>query len=1110
MGIKVALSHETVYRYDRSVRLAPQLVRLKPAAHSRTGIVSYSLTVEPRDHFINWLQDPHGNFIARVVFPKKVDHFRLLTDLVADLTVVNPFDFFLEPDFEYYPFSAALEDDLAPYLAQSTHGPLFAELQGKISRERSRTIVFLVDLNRTVQSRVSYRIRMEQNVQSPEETLRIASGSCRDSALLLVELLRSFGIPARFVSGYLIQLVPDRVPLTGPRGPAEDFCDLHAWAEAYIPGAGWIGLDPTSGLLAGEGHIPLAATPRPGSASPVEGLLEPCDVAFEYSMEVTRIDERPRPLKPFPAGGAEALDSVGQTVDARLSALGVTLTIGGEPTFVSDTDRSAPEWNGEAQGPSKRRLSLALMEALRKRWAPGGVLHVAQGKWYPGESLPRWSLSCYWRADGAPLWNDPSLLAGETDTRGFDLEDAKRFMHALVDELGVDERYVMPAFEDSLYFMLQERNLPANVIPGDSKLRDPETRARFERVLSTGLDTPTGYVLPIQRGSWKSGPWPVRSGRLVLIPGDSPIGLRLPLDSLPWATEEERTSFYPRDPQEPLDGVFLTAAPSGAYNEAAPARMRHVAVGSAHPTTTQTIAEQPMPVEHPPLVPGESAAWVVRTALCVQVRDGRLHLFFPPMRTAEDWFALAECVERAAARCETPVVLEGYTPPYDPRILSFQITPDPGVIEVNLPPAANWSQWRTTVTDLYDAALECGLSAEKYQIGGQVTGTGGGCHWVLGGPQPSESPFLKRPDLLRSWVAFTNRHPAMSYLFAGLFIGASSQAPRPDEAQLEGLHDIELAFRELDRQTKPPPWLTDRLFRNLLIDASGNTHRTEICIDKLFSPDSSTGRRGLVELRSWEMASHPDVALSQSLLIRALTLHFLEKPYREPLIRWGSSLRDTWMLPHALRADLTEILARLSQEGIELPTEPFEAHWNFRFPLLGAFEYDGMEISLRPALEPWPVIGEEPGAGGTVRYVDSSVERVEVCARNWDPQRYLLSCRGRQVPLAPLESGGNDAVAGIRFKAWRLPEGLHPTLEVDGTLIIDLIDLYNHRVVAGCTYHVAHPAGRNYDQAPVNSFEAEARRTARFKAEGHTPGPLDRLPRLADHEEYRHTLDLRD
>ena len=402
MGIRTALHHLTEYTYDRAVRLGPQLIRLRPAAHSRTTVLSYSLRVSPEPHFLNWVHDPWGNLQARVVFPDLVRFFRVEVDLVADLTVYNPFDFFLEPEAETWPFPLApsLAGDLTPYLAPGDRGPLSLRyLEGFDRTPGRRTIDVLVELNRRVAADVAYTVRMEPNVQSPDETLRRGSGSCRDSAVLLMEVLRSFGFAARFVSGYLLQLVPDRTPLTGPPGPSEDFTDLHAWAEAYVPGAGWIGLDATSGLLAGEGHIPLAATPRPGGASPVEGALEPCQVQFRHEMSLTRLETGPRPLKPWAGSDGRAgraqLDRVGQAVDARLEALGSGLTMGAEPTFVSETDRTGAEWSSDAIGPTKKAKAWELLRSLKTRWAPGAVVHTAQGKWYPGESLPRWALSCF-------------------------------------------------------------------------------------------------------------------------------------------------------------------------------------------------------------------------------------------------------------------------------------------------------------------------------------------------------------------------------------------------------------------------------------------------------------------------------------------------------------------------------------------------------------------------------------------------------------------------------------------------------------------------------------------------------------------------------------------
>jgi uncharacterized protein (DUF2126 family) len=527
----------------------------------------------------------------------------------------------------------------------------------------------------------------------------------------------------------------------------------------------------------------------------------------------------------------------------------------------------------------------------------------------------------------------------------------------------------------------------------------------------------------------------------------------------------------------------------------------------------QRVQEQRVQMEDPPLAEGESAAWVVRTALTVQARDGVLYVFLPPMRTAADWLELVHEVERATIETAIPIVIEGYTPPPSPDIRSFQITPDPGVIEVNIPPSESWYDFTLVIDDLWQEARSVGLSTVKYLVGGQEVATGGGCHWVLGGPTPAESPFLRRPDVVRSWVTYLNHHPALSYLFAGLFVGPTSQAPRPDEANPTLLHDLELAFWELDRASFVPPWLSDRIFRNLLVDGSGNTHRTELCIDKLFNPDRPGGRLGLVEFRAFEMAVHRDTALAQALLLRALTVFFLEQPYRHTLRRWGSALRDRWMLPVFLEDDIRDVLEELRAAGIDLPEEPFVAHSSFRFPLLGTCDYaphgeSEALIELRQALEPWPVMGEEAGSGGTVRMVDSSVERLEVRLRTPYPERYAVLCEGHPVPLSPAPRLDQTWVGGVRFKAWKLAASLHPTIEPTSRLSFAIYDRYSGTVVDGCTVSVDHPAGRNYETPPVNAFEAEARRNARFVRTGR-PVATPEVPPLVIDEEYRHTLDLR-
>jgi uncharacterized protein (DUF2126 family) len=1100
MTIHVALRHRTTYRYERPIALGPQTVRLRPAPHARTPVLAYSLRVEPQGHFLNWQQDPQGNFLARLVFPERTDRFELVVDLIADMTVINPFDFFLEPEAEQWPFAydPALAEEIAPFRRAAPAGPRLQALLADIPDARTGTIDFLVELNRRLAAEIRYLIRMEPGVQTPEETLERRSGSCRDSGWLLVQILRHLGFAARFVSGYLIQLAPDEKPLDGPAGPPADFADLHAWCEVYLPGAGWVGLDPTSGLLAGEGHIPLAATPEPRSASPVTGMHEPAETRFDVVMEATRIHEAPRVTKPYGDAQWAALRAAGEAVDARLRRAGMRLTMGGEPTFVSIDDPDGEEWNTAALGPTKRRRAGILLRRLADRFATGALLHFGQGKWYPGEQLPRWALSCHWRRDGDPVWRDPSLLATDSDGDRADAAAARAFVAALAERLGVDPDCAIPGHEDVWYYLWRERRLPANVDPLDARLDDPLERARLARVFEQGLDATIGYALPLRRDGrrWISGRWFLRQEHMFLLPGDSPMGLRLPLDSLPWAAPPDRIEDMPIDPFEPrapLPARLQLRVP-GSGGEADGAR------------DLPSPREQGRPGEPEPR--GGRHKRLVRTALCVEPRDGRLHVFMPPIERAEDYLDLVAAVEDSAARLGRRVVVEGYAPPRDPRLCHFSVTPDPGVIEVNIHPAATWSELVERTTAVYEEARASRLGAEKFMLDGRHVGTGGGNHFVLGAAEPADSPFLRRPDLLRSLIAYWQHHPSLSYLFSGLFVGPTSQHPRIDEARDDALAEFAIAAKEVDRAGPDvPPWLVDRIFRNILVDATGNTHRAEFCIDKLYAPDGPAGRLGLLELRAFEMPPNARMSLAQQLLLRALTVRFWETPYRRPPIRWGTRLHDEFMLPHFCMQDFAEVLDELGEAGFPFDPAWFEAHREFRFPQIGTLACRGMELELRHALEPWHVLGEEGGAGGTVRYVDSSVERIQARLAGFVPERHVLACNGRAVPMRATGRAG-EFVAGIRFKAWAPASALHPTIAVHTPLAFDLFDRWNGRSLGGCTYHVAHPGGRNYDRFPVNANEAAARRRARFFAIGHTPGPMPEPQPLAS-PEMPLTLDLR-
>lgn len=1105
MGIHVKLRHTTSYKYDRPVTLSPQVVRLRPAPHSRTPVLSYSLDIEPKTHFINWQQDPQGNWLARLVFPDKVESFTVDVDLVADLSVVNPFDFFLEPEAEHYPFAYdhILDHELKPFLLCEEGGPLLDAYMATIDVSRPvQTTNFLVALNQRLQQEISYTIRMEPGVQTPEQTLSLKSGSCRDSAWLLVQILRRLGLAARFVSGYLIQLVPDVKPLDGPAGAAEDFTDLHAWTEVYLPGAGWIGLDPTSGLLAGEGHIPLAASPDPTSAAPITGAVEMCEVSFAHHMGVTRVLETPRVTKPYTEEQWQAVLALGDSVDERLAAGDVRLTQGGEPTFVSAFDMEGEEWNTSAVGPTKRAHADVLIRRLRDRFAPGALITYGQGKWYPGESLPRWAFALIWRDDGEAVWRNPELIAREEADHAPTAEQAQTFTERLAERLGVDPAYARPAYEDPLHYLMKEQGLPPNVDPLDSRLKDPEERARLAAVFRRGLGVPSGTVLPLQPWQsrdthrWVTGPWPTRDGRLVTLPGDSPLGFRLPLESLPWISAGDYPYHSERDP-------FDERAPLPPRRRQAPA----IAVPVPAASTARVTMQNPVDLK-PVETPAGLVSSNVRTALCVQPRDGRLNVFLPPVESAEQYLDLIEAVEDTAAELGTPVHVEGYAPPHDHRLRVIKVTPDPGVIEVNVQPSSSWRELVDGTLALYDEAHQSRLGTEKFMVDGRHVGTGGGNHMVLGGATPADSPFLRRPDLLGSLIRFWQNHPSLSYLFSGLFIGPTSQHPRVDEARDDTLYELEIALAQLPaRGTNVAPWVVDRVLRNVLIDASGNTHRTEICIDKLYSPDGPTGRLGLVEFRAFEMPPHARMSLVQQLLLRALIARFWDEPYTERLVRFGSALRDRYMLPHWIEQDLDEVLEWLAAGGIHFDKAWFAPHLEFRFQAVGAVTHRGVRLELRTALEPWHVMGEEPGAGGTVRYVDSSVERLQVKVSGLVGDRYMVTCQGRRVPLNSTGASG-EWVAGVRYRAWWPASCLHPTIREHSPLIFDLVDTWTGEAVAGCTYHVAHPGGRSYDTFPVNSYEAEARRRARFFAFGHSHGPL-RVDAGAVHPDYPNTLDLR-
>lgn len=1082
MSIKVAIRHKTIYHFDKAVALSPHVFRLRPAVHSRTPIKGYSLRIEPEEHFINWQQDPFGNILARVVFPKKTRLLSVDVEVIADMTTINPFDFFVESYAEKFPFSyeAALAKELVPYLEIAESGERLKQWLAKFDLTPRNINDFMVDVNRAVYQTVAYNIRMEPGIQSCEETLTKANGSCRDSAWLLVQILRHFGLAARFVSGYLVQLTADIKSLDGPSGPAQDFTDLHAWAEVYIPGAGWIGLDPTSGLLAGEGHIPLACTPSPASAAPVTGCTDPCEVEFDFSNTVERLFEDPRVTKPYTDEQWYAINELGLQIDRQFEQDRVHLTMGGEPTFVSIDDMESPQWNTHADGAHKRERAQELTKRLRDVFAKGALLHYGQGKWYPGEPLPRWQYGIFWRKDHTPIWRNPELLADINTDYGHDIKDALAFTQELTRYLGVTESHITPAYEDSFYYLWQEGTLPTNLNPLKANLKDPLERRTLAQVLDQDLGMPVGFTLPLKwnwyNHVWQSGPWEFRRGAMFLIPGNSPIGMRMPLSSLPWVAPERR------DPQEPQSLFKDLPKLADYFGE----------VMQRYSTFEEKTATSDLNEQEPGDVPSRYVD-VPHTAICIEPRNGRLYLFMPPLSTLEHYLDLIATIEIVAEKLALPVVIEGYEPPRDYRVERLMVTPDPGVIEVNIHPSKNWPELVEKTEILYQNAYLSRLGTEKFMLDGRHTGTGGGNHITIGAESPADSPLLRRPDLLRSLITYWQHHPGLSYLFSGMFIGPTSQAPRVDEGRDEKLYELEIAFQQMPAGEVPAPWLVDRLLRHLLTDITGNTHRAEFCIDKLYSPDSSTGRLGILELRAFEMPPHARMSLVQTVLLRALIAWFWRKPYQHDLVRWGTELHDRFMLPHYVRQDLISVVNDLKRAGYPFELSWLEPFFEFRFPRYGVMMTDDMELELRFAIEPWHVLGEEVTSTGTARYVDSSVERLQVKVTGFTAGRYVIACNGRRLPLRPTNRIG-EYVAGVRYRAWQPPSALHPTISPHVPLIFDVIDTWNGHAVGGCTYHVAHPGGRSYERFPVNSFEAEARRISRFWDYGHTPGAIIKPP----------------
>ncbi|MET0386278.1 MAG: transglutaminase family protein [Polyangiales bacterium] len=1028
---RVAITHRFEQRFERPLRLSTHWLRLRPAPQTRARITAYSLQVHAQGHFLNWVRDPFENYLARLDLPEPVPSLGIDLELIAELTPVNPFDFLADYEAANHPFkySEHSQKELAPYLALPEVGPRLRAFLATLERDEVSTVERLSTINRQVHEALTLsaagRLQCGEPVD-PEGSLSKGSGSAWQLAWLLTVGLRELGIASRFVCGQRITLAADDAELR------QDHVILHSWSEAFVPGAGWIGLDPSAGVFTTETYIPFASAPDPLRVRPIVGERE--REAGRETLTETLTVKRLTPqltASPFSPSHWSDIRALGQHVDRDLNARGLTPSLSHSLTFSSAHPVGWLEWNTHALGDNKRATAEALLANLRKRLAPSGVPHLGQGEWFSGEPLPRWRLTCVGRTDGVPLWRNPDRLGwGRVGNTIRPPQDAEQLAKRIARALGVQSEHVVPALEDPLHARWSARNNPLPT-PSDEELNDPAARRKLAARLSETRGDPTGYVLPLRwdhaAQRWESGVWAFRRGGLHLVPGDSPLGYRLPLASLQIDEETTREAQLERSPFEPRGEL------PELYAET------HLRLQAAAQSGEQTRARETAPARTP------------RTALCVQIRAGQLYVFLPPVSHAEHYVALVTAIETAAEAGHTTVILEGYEPPEDPRLSRFVLEPDAGVLRLHLPQAAAWPARLEVLQAAYDEGARVGLTPERVTSEGARIPAGGGGRLTLGGTEPAKSPFLQRPEILRALITYWQRHPSLSYLFSGRLIGAGGSAPRPDEGRDEALYELSIGLARLPSGESATPWQADRALRHLLVDLSGDLKRAEIRSDQLFSPDRASLQQGRIFIQSFETAPHPEVAALEELLVLALLGHFARRPDDAALAPWGTALHDRFMLPQVLYADLASVLADLNASGYPFQLVWFDQLAEQRFPVLGKTPIGTITLELRQAHEPWPLLAEEVAAGGVSRFIDAANERMQVRLTGLTPGRYVLACNGDYVPLQSTGTHG-EFVAGVRYKVANPPATLHPTIPPVGRLVFDLIDLWTGRTVGGATY----------------------------------------------------------
>lgn len=1010
VSTRVAITHRIEQGLPHPTQLPTQWLRLRPAPHARARITAYSLAVDAEPHFINWLRDPFENHLARLDLPEPVGSLDLTVEIVADLVPINPFDFLTEPYAAGFPFEypAQLLKELQPYLQVEKPGPRLRRWFAELDATQATTLERLSDVNGRVHAAHTPVPGPVPTALDPEQLLDRDTCTCWEQAWLLTLSLRHLGLAARFACGYRVDLAAD------PSG--NDSVAFHAWSEVFLPGAGWIGLDPATVLFTNETYLPLASTPDPMRARPIlDSQRRLLDVHSER-LSVRRLVPEPATW-PYTTSQWSDIQALGRQVQRDHAELGLEATLGVSLTLTSPKNAEAPEWNFAALGDSKRDAARSLLARLQHRLAPGGVTQEGQGQWYAGEGLPRWRLGCFFRADGVPVWRDPARLGGGHGD--FTPGDARAMAESLADELGIARACVVAAFEDPLHEESRARAFP-NPAAGD--LRDPARRRELAERLSEATGVATGFVLPLRwdHGAERfvSGTWVFRRSRLYLIPGESSLGYRLPLGSLVDDPEGQREAQMQRSPFEALDPLADYASDARAPD------------GVGLPPAT----------EHPP-----------RTGLGVEARSGRLHVFLPPLSHLEHYLQLVAAIERAARANDVTVVIEGYDPPEDPRLLRFSLQPEAGVLRVTLPQTGAWDRQLELLSAAYAQARRCGLEPERVMEDGQRLPAGGGGRMTVGGTRPADSPWLVRPDILCGLIAYFQRHPSLSYFFAGPLVGDGGDAPRPDEGRDEAVYELSIALSRLSGKHAVGPWYPDRVLRHLLADTKGDLKRAEIRTDQLYSPEQAGMRLGRVIIGAFETAPEERTAALQTLLLHGLLSRFARVGDDAKLVRWGTALHDRFMLPQALWQDLGSVISDLNDAGHPFQLEWFQPILALRFPVLGHVQLGAIALELQRAHEPWPLLAEEVSGGGMSRFLDMANERMQVRLSGLTPERYTLVCNDRSVPLQATGVHG-EYVAGVRYKVWNPPATMHPTRPAVASLVFDLLDTWTGRVVGGCTY----------------------------------------------------------